>query len=69
MESLTRELVDIIESHSVSSTNDGRYAPVWKPGLRDCVSVQWIGVSRVTYCLVTMLEYPVTQHRILGSSK
>jgi len=29
---LTRELLDIIESHSDFSTNDGRYAPVWKPG-------------------------------------
>jgi len=25
-------LLDIIESHSDFSTNDGRYAPVWKPG-------------------------------------
>jgi hypothetical protein len=29
---MTCELVDIIESQSDFSTNDGRYAPVWKPG-------------------------------------
>jgi len=32
MENMTRELGDTIESHSDFSTNDGRYAPVWKPG-------------------------------------
>lgn len=40
MEYMTWEYVDIFESHSDFSTNDGRFASVWKPGLKDCVSVQ-----------------------------